>query len=222
MKLKRAIFLILCTILVFAGSAVCSTISEDEKETSFSLKKQKQKSIKKLNYFFARLQKNNIEYSLVFIENKIQEARKSILNAKTVKEVQSIEEQTLKNVKELYLLSSNEILSIKKAYCDLINKDCSDQIKKPETYTILYYLGKYNKKYAAIINENGSRDDLGTIFYKVGKYMFCDSINKPIYARGMIQLIDGAHCTRLDVAYKNGVIADSGLKALYDVYSILR
>lgn len=35
MKLKRAVFLILCTILVFAGSDVFDTVSEDEEKCSF-------------------------------------------------------------------------------------------------------------------------------------------------------------------------------------------
>ena len=132
-------FLFLCLIIIcFFPLYSCDKLS-----------KQKEESINNIASFCLECEKENYEYSMIFINLEKEEAIKEINLEKDVTRIKEIEILCLTKIKE-FILNSDEVENIKNTF--------ENEYKKRHIYysdyrnNINYFLGKINDAYILIMN----------------------------------------------------------------------
>ena len=181
----------------------------------------KQETMKELIDYVEEIKKTNPEYSMIIVENELEQFKTLIDSKESKKELSSLTKEFKERIDNL-TLSQEEEDYIKQNYCD----NCRDYLDyfypgfTASDAKINYYLGEYNGKHFVIIDTDRiSLSPAGYYFYPMSFITFGYEF---LYFPQRISVHYDSNYYRLGDPYlENGILSNSEMDLIYEVYNII-
>ena len=182
------------------------------KDEYFSLiADQKEKNIEKVENYLNEIDYKSFEYNNYLFDKLFDNVKKEIESESSIDNIYNISSEAILKINS-FLLTDDEIHSIKQAYCDFRNENVvnPEYHKKIEDVSLKYFFGKYSGCYVSVIN--GDMLDIPENTIYIGSY--------EISVIEVINIFNNGKYYNLKEAYEMGLISYEDVGNVYNDWKL--